>query len=731
MCAPDKQQCGTAQPHQVERSWFMADPNATPTIGFLTPYVSGIYYGNVLTGAIQAAHHAGARLIVFQESAARIDQSRLAWDQIDGWVAVLDTTGVELLAQAGAPVVTISTPAPNVPFVCADNQGGTYAAVLHLIAHGHRQIAFIGHRDNLDVGQRYAGYCQALAEHAIALDSRLVADAADELEPGGRAATRQLLDTGVTFTALVTGTDKNALGAQEVLGAAGRRVPEDVALVGFDDVDEARIADPPLTTVRQRFDMLGSAAVDLLLEQLAGRAAPAATISLPTALVVRRSCGCDLLQRLQQYQPAASAAASDWRAALAGDLVGLLLYPFRPDPQSTPGQVWPGVETLIDAIADAIVGQALPSGAVIEHAWQSAMALTTDLDLLNTAFDLLEQAGERRLEASPAAEAQARLAGALRVLRVELMRARVMREAMQVRYLDNIVRANNEISTALLEDMDAGALPLEWLRHSPAIWGCLGLWEETGGQRALVISSAYARQGQSPLAVGARYLPAAFLAAEMMPAPAPGEPDVVIALPVRTPRHDWGVLALGGVFETRFTWSGDPVSMWAEMLSAALERGVLLAELKEQQQTLQSAYERERALTDAVREIGSPVIPLLPGVLLVPLIGALDSRRARYVTTSTLEHVRSEHATDLLIDVTGVPVVDTQVAGALLQLARMVGCWARARCWLACGPRSRRVLWALVSIWRASAPVPRWRRRSNRSSSARRSDLNDSVSFRA
>src|SRR5215216_4980147 len=110
----------------------MADPNTARTIGFLSPYVSGIYYGNVLTGAKQAAQQHGVRLLVLQDSAARLADSRLAWDQIDGWVAVLDTTGVERIAQAGVPVVTISTPAPNIPVVRCDNQGGTYAAVQHL-----------------------------------------------------------------------------------------------------------------------------------------------------------------------------------------------------------------------------------------------------------------------------------------------------------------------------------------------------------------------------------------------------------------------------------------------------------------------------------------------------------------------------------------------------------------------------------------------------------------------
>jgi DNA-binding LacI/PurR family transcriptional regulator len=119
----------------------MVDPTAARAIAFLSPFVSGIYYGNVLTGAIQAAQRHGVRLLVFQESGARMAESRLAWDQIDGWVAVLDPTGVDQVAQAGALVVTISTPVPNVPVVRCDNQGGTYTAVLHLIAHGHRSPA--------------------------------------------------------------------------------------------------------------------------------------------------------------------------------------------------------------------------------------------------------------------------------------------------------------------------------------------------------------------------------------------------------------------------------------------------------------------------------------------------------------------------------------------------------------------------------------------------------------
>src|SRR4051794_2421916 len=91
----------------LRRSQLMADSKATRTLGFVAPFVSGIYFGNVLTGAIQSAQKHGVRLVIFQESAARLDRSRIAWDQVDGWIVVLDTAGVELIAQSGAPMVTI------------------------------------------------------------------------------------------------------------------------------------------------------------------------------------------------------------------------------------------------------------------------------------------------------------------------------------------------------------------------------------------------------------------------------------------------------------------------------------------------------------------------------------------------------------------------------------------------------------------------------------------------
>jgi DNA-binding LacI/PurR family transcriptional regulator/anti-anti-sigma regulatory factor len=651
----------------------MTHSKPTGTIGFVAPFVSGIYYGSVLAGASQAARRHGLRLLVFQESLAELSRTRLAHNQIDGWIVVLNAEGVEQFVQSGAPVVTVSTPVPNLPAVLSDNVGGTHAAVRHLIEHGHEHIAFVGRRGNIDIGQRFAGYRAALAERGIPLDERLVVNVDDELEPSGRVAARHLLEAGVSCTAIVAGTDKNALGVLEELQSAGRRIPEEMALVGFDDVAQAQTAEPPLTTVRQRFDTLGITAVELLAARLAGRDVPVAPTYVPTTLIVRRSCGCDDDQPLHETLAAEVAAAEDWRDRLAHALIQLLLHPVPPDPNLAPAQIWPGMATLIDAINAAIQGRELPSSASIELAWHAAIALTIDLDALNMTLGLLELAGRQLLAAAPGTTAPARLERMLRTIRKELIRARIAFEAAQVRYLDNVVRANNEISTGLLSGMDSSAPSLDWLRHTPALWGCLCLWTDPAAQSELAVVSAYARDGRSLWAVGGRYAAATFPPA--MPRLVPGDDGLstVLLLPIGTAARAWGVLALSGSFDTRFAWNSDPIIMWAEMLSAALERTALTRALREQQTTLQAAYERQSALADTVREIGSPVIPIMRGVLLIPLIGAIDSDRAQQIIGSALEGVRREGATDVLIDVTGVPIIDTQIASALIRLARMTG----------------------------------------------------------
>lgn len=649
-------------------------------IGLLTPHLGGVFLGPVIAGAVREARRQGARLILAQDTPQNAYRSQLARDQVEGWIVVLDAEGAGLLASAGLPVVTLSCRAQGLPAVVPDNFGGMHAAVTHLIDHGHRRIVFLGRRANADVGQRFEGYKAALAERQIPFEPELVVDALDEMELGGVEGARALIAAGLSYTAIAAGTDKNALGALAVLQGAGYAVPDDIAVTGFDNLPQAQTADVPLTTVYQSFELLGSTAVARMLAQIAVPSLAPEAVYAPTALVTRRSCGCE---PARLPRPASAAQATPAGAApeqLARGLVQLLSHPFPLPAETEPAHVWPGVTTLTTAVGAALAGREPPDARAVEAAWAEAVALTTDLDVLHGVLEMIEQAGLQLLAAVPEpAGAGARLAQALRLMRVELLRARVAHDAAQIVHLDNILYANNEISTTMLGALSAEAPGLGWLRHTPALAGCLALWAAPDEQTELVLTSVFDRDGSTGLAPDARLSAAAYPPAGLLGGAAESAGDTITLLPLRTARRDWGLLAIRGPVNVNVTWNSDPVTMWGRMLAGALDRAALLAELAQQQEalheqraTLQAAYERERVLSRTVRELGSPVIPLMDDVILLPLIGAIDTERAQQMIKVALEAVARVRATDVLIDITGVPLVDTQVAGALIQLGGML-----------------------------------------------------------
>ena len=191
--------------------------------------------------------------------------------QIDGWIVINNADGIDLIANSGVPIVTIGAQAPGYPAVFPDNYASIRAAVAHLIDHQHQRIAFIGDLANHDVEQRLAGYQAALAERGIAYDPELICTVADSSEHSAAAALRPLLDSKLPCTAVAVATDECALGVLSAAQAAGYRVPEDVAVIGFDDIILAHSATPPLTTVRLPIYALGRAAAELLLARLPGK----------------------------------------------------------------------------------------------------------------------------------------------------------------------------------------------------------------------------------------------------------------------------------------------------------------------------------------------------------------------------------------------------------------------------------------------------------------------------
>src|SRR5512136_1165544 len=177
-------------------------------------------------------------------------------------------------------------------YVDSDNVGGAREAVTHLLRLGRCRVATITGPQNMIAGaDRLAGYVAALRNRGVMSDPSLIAES-DFTEAGGFRAMQQLLSH--RLDAVFAASDIMAIGAMRALREAGLRVPEDVAVVGFDDLPQSARIEPPLTSVRQPIYRLGATAVDSLLDLFEYPDSPPRRIVLPTELVVRTSCGSAL-----------------------------------------------------------------------------------------------------------------------------------------------------------------------------------------------------------------------------------------------------------------------------------------------------------------------------------------------------------------------------------------------------------------------------------------------------
>lgn len=172
---------------------------------------------------------------------------------------------VQRLRGQGVPVAAVGRYELDIPHVSVNDSAAAEAAVEHLLALGHRRIAFIGGPLNsTTIEDRLRGYGAALNRSGVPVDAALVVQVPLTLA-GGSVAGERLVESGVEFTAILAATDEVAFGAVSALRSRGRRIPDDVSVVGMDDVPMAAHADPPLTTVRVPARELGSAAWRLLM----------------------------------------------------------------------------------------------------------------------------------------------------------------------------------------------------------------------------------------------------------------------------------------------------------------------------------------------------------------------------------------------------------------------------------------------------------------------------------
>ncbi|WP_432825077.1 LacI family DNA-binding transcriptional regulator [Dactylosporangium sp. CA-092794] len=198
---------------------------------------------------------------------------------------------LEQLHRSGLPVVlvnTLATPS-RLPSVRADNYDGTRIALRHLIELGHTRIACVqGLMEYACCQDRYRGYLDGLAEAGIAADPRLTAAGAFHA-PTVRERVSELLTGPDRPTAVVAQNDNTAYAVMEAAIDCGLRVPQDISVVGFDDIASSADTHPPLTTVRQPFPEMGMAAAGMLLAMIDGSGGTEPVITLPTGLIVRES----------------------------------------------------------------------------------------------------------------------------------------------------------------------------------------------------------------------------------------------------------------------------------------------------------------------------------------------------------------------------------------------------------------------------------------------------------
>jgi LacI family transcriptional regulator len=290
------------QPHAAARSLVT---RSTQIIGAIIPEAlttlfTDPFFPLLLSGITQAcnAHHYHLMLSLFNGPAGQEEMYRrvVHSGHLDGVVVastrVDDPLMARLLADRVPSVMVGRHPDERVSYVDADNVAGARMAVEHLIHIGHHRIATITGPLNMTSGEdRLEGYLQALAAHRLPVDEDLIVEG-DFTEFSSMAAARRLLSLSVT--AIFAASDIMAVGALKVIREAGLQVPQDVALVGFDDVPVFSALQPALTTVRQPIEQMGSMAADLLLNLLQdppSADAPAHKIVLPARLVVRESCG--------------------------------------------------------------------------------------------------------------------------------------------------------------------------------------------------------------------------------------------------------------------------------------------------------------------------------------------------------------------------------------------------------------------------------------------------------
>lgn len=293
-----------------------------PTIGVLAGWqfyrtaTNLSYLKPIYTGIRAAAQHLGCNAFFgcgIGASASPGDPIRSAWpfsapdvdyvpinsSNTDGLIILTPLHSsersqyIQNLRAEGFPILFLGS-GERGPTVSVDNSGGVFTAIEHLVQHGHRKIAFLaGSMDDMqgDTGERLRAYQAALTYYGLEGDPKSVIFGRHVFD-GGYAGIKKMIKEGNSFTAVLASNDEMALGAIHALKEMGFRIPQDTAIIGFDNRPESSIQEPPLSSIHIPLFEIGYRAVELMMRHFEGKGTLSGTVRVQTRLVCRESCGC-------------------------------------------------------------------------------------------------------------------------------------------------------------------------------------------------------------------------------------------------------------------------------------------------------------------------------------------------------------------------------------------------------------------------------------------------------
>jgi LacI family transcriptional regulator len=280
-------------PNELARSLRLQQSS---TIGAIVPRLTNPVYAEIIRDFENVCSQEGY-LVLLCNTERQAERERkfvqmLRAKQVDGVVITPHANPENLIApllERKIPVVVLEHDLPGVNCVAVDELLGGRLATTHLLELGHKRIGLLKHKPTSALSNlRAQGYRQSLLEYGMSLDSTLEIEC-DGTHAAGAEAMRALLELAQPPSAVVTHNDVLALGVLHAIFAAGLRVPQDISVVGYDDIASAAYFQPPLTTVRSPKAQMGALAGQILLEMIKQPTLEPRTVLLPVELIVRRS----------------------------------------------------------------------------------------------------------------------------------------------------------------------------------------------------------------------------------------------------------------------------------------------------------------------------------------------------------------------------------------------------------------------------------------------------------